>query len=775
MPPALDQPLSHTDAAQASASEELDALRALADAAREHAGLPSGQYLESPSKLAMSNGPLGLTLSYGGSDTGLLSLWDVESGQLVLQAMPSLVRLGGGPSPAPVYAPLGYRFTHVSDPDLGPGLRVEVELFSTSGYTMTQVLTLFAGGPRWTYQLRISGLQRVDITGLRYFDGQWNEQVLAGEWSTSLEDQEQLPGLFRPVGVLPPNTVALGEPLLLFRKDLPMTLVVAFLDETEVPAYFSLARASDTTWTSFTLEHYLVEEPVAPSGTLASKRLLVEFVPGLDPFRATQGYRETMARLYPPAPLPDWLRYQWLSWYVNYMDVTEADIRRHIDYIAQHLSDLGPWHILLDAGWYIAEGRPEADWRAVDRAKFPSGLRALVDYAHSRGVRVVLYFSLPYVDDSPQKGNWNGLRGLLDQGPAWLIPLPEQDGVRRAVYDLEHPGFQDYLRTVMEDFFLRYDVDGIKVDGLGNASRPVLAYRLIANNATSLKDAVYIEGGWQNPIYAQPYAHSFRYGDEVPLFDAPYPNGGLKQHIDYGIYQTFVLGQRANIGAIAGDPNHDPLGLRWIEAALALGSQVALSFDLPRLSPDKLSEYRARLFHYRPFAGERRISGPPSAPTAFSYEVDGTIYLGVINREKGPTRIAVPLAEHGIASGTTVTLYDVTARTYLLRANTLDVSLRGQEFRLYIVRRNAGPIWTNSAVRIEESGADRLVLSVQGPAVVRGFLDVLVPVPLEVKLDGQPLAGEDQDGPSTMSYEAGPGILRLRYPHDKPHRIELRW
>jgi alpha-galactosidase len=215
-----------------------------------------------------------------------------------------------------------------------------------------------------------------------------------------------------------------------------------------------------------------------------------------------------------------------LSWYVYYIGVDEAGMRRHIEYIANYLSDLGPWHVLLDAGWYVTEGRPGSDWRAVDQEKFPSGIRALVDYAHQKGSRVVLYFSLPYVDDNRTDGNWNGLRGLIDQEPEWLIPLGDADGVRSFVYDLNHPGFQSYLRNVMDDFFISYDVDGIKVDGLGNATEPTLAYRLVHDNANSLKSEVYIEGGWQNPVYAHPYSHTFRYGDEVAAFDSPYPNAG---------------------------------------------------------------------------------------------------------------------------------------------------------------------------------------------------------------------------------------------------------
>ena len=45
----------------------------------------------------------------------------------------------------------------------------------------------------------------------------------------------------------------------------------------------------------------------------------------------------------------------------------EWKIREFVDYLADNLGDVGPWHILLDAGWFIAEGRPGAELSVVDQ------------------------------------------------------------------------------------------------------------------------------------------------------------------------------------------------------------------------------------------------------------------------------------------------------------------------------------------------------------------------------------------------------------------------
>ena len=77
-------------------------------------------------------------------------------------------------------------------------------------------------------------------------------------------------------------------------------------------------------------------------------------------------------------------------WFAYGVDIDEVSMRREID----GASALGAELFVLDAGWYVGAGRSGAGdftsglgtWQ-VDTERFPSGLRALRDYAHGRGMK----------------------------------------------------------------------------------------------------------------------------------------------------------------------------------------------------------------------------------------------------------------------------------------------------------------------------------------------------------------------------------------------------
>ncbi|MHB8993454.1 MAG: alpha-galactosidase, partial [Chloroflexota bacterium] len=596
----------------------------------------------------------------------------------------------------------------------------------------------------------------------------------------------------RDDSILRRELVGLGKPLLLYSRALSRGILMSVIDEVPDPAQFSLRLETGHVSGSMGFA-YPVPDDVRATRIQISPRLFFQVTPGGGLQMATSQYRQVMAALYPQPPLPDWVKYQWGSWYAFNMGYDEETLRGQIDYIAENLADLGPWSVLLDAGWYVAEGRPGSSW-VVDEEKFPNGLRALVDYAHSSGVKVVLYFSAPYLDDREREGNWLGLRGFIEQHPDWLIPLQSDSEGASYVYDFTNPELVAYMRALISDFFQLYDVDGIKIDGLGQAEGEQLVagerdtfgdvnkirmftmdlYRLIYEEAGRAGKDVYIESGWAIPNFATQYAHTFRYGDEFPDFENRYPAGGLLEHIDYATLQKAALGQRPNMGMVWGGPESQRMIRQWFEAALAMGTQMTLSSDLTRLSLRDLSALRAVLVHYNAFQGETRFVGMPFAQS-FATSSDGITYLGALNRSRETKNVALRLADYGLDGQREYLMYDVSSARYSKVRGSFSTQMAGSSFRLFLLRDAPGMVWTNSSFKAE-SRPGSLRVEVSGPESLSGFSQIHVPLPSRVRLDGRELAlSPDLRPGSNYWYDKDTGVLRLRYRHQRPHVIEVQY
>jgi hypothetical protein len=565
--------------------------------------------------------------------------------------------------------------------------------------------------------------------------------------------------------------------------------VLAPLDEADRPARFGVRREPNGVFVRVTLETGVLAQD-AQAAAPRSPRLYLEPTESSDPRRALGPFRALSAALYPAPPLPQWVRQQWGSWYVYGMDVDEWKIREYVDYLADYLGDVGPWHILLDAGWFIAEGRSGAEPGRVDPAKFPSGMRALIDYAHRRGVRVILYYSAPYVDTGPAPSKWLALPGLIEQHRDWLIPLGATPEHQSFVYDFTNPGLRAYMRDLLQHYLQDWNADGLTVDMVGHTEGAALnlappdrdglvraaraqslnIYRFVAQEAWRLRPDALIEGAWDMPALARPYAHTWRYGDDFPVFRSDYPIGGLVEHVDYAVLQHLLLGQRPHMGAVTGPPDA-AVNYWWLGAGLALGAGVVLSLPLTTTTPADLAQYRAYLTQAQPFGGATHL-GPGLHPDTFATTVRGTTFLGVLNRERAERDIRVDLAELGLSPETPYLAYDVTQRRGLPAQSAFTARLPGESFRLFVLRREPGVLWTSSSVQ-PSLAPGCLALRLQGPSPVEGFLTAFVPALRAVYLDGRLLTESDL-GREAYRYDPALGVLDLRYRHgDRPRELHL--
>ncbi|KAJ3298829.1 hypothetical protein HDU79_005201 [Rhizoclosmatium sp. JEL0117] len=82
----------------------------------------------------------------------------------------------------------------------------------------------------------------------------------------------------------------------------------------------------------------------------------------------------------------------WNSWNKFACDVNEDLIKEHADaLVASGLADLGYNHINVDDCWQLT--RDEKGFIHEDPSTFPSGIKALSDYIHSKGLKFGLYSS----------------------------------------------------------------------------------------------------------------------------------------------------------------------------------------------------------------------------------------------------------------------------------------------------------------------------------------------------------------------------------------------
>ena len=132
----------------------------------------------------------------------------------------------------------------------------------------------------------------------------------------------------------------------------------------------------------------------------------------------------------------------WSSWNCFMTDINEDLIKATADAMVQlGLVDAGYVYLNLDDGWHGE--RDENGFVHEDPVKFPSGMKALADYLHARGLKLGIY---------SDAGNFTC------QSERRLHPDAQRPGTGRTAHPLQHlrVGYQQAL-------------------GMGRGHRPLLA------------------------------------------------------------------------------------------------------------------------------------------------------------------------------------------------------------------------------------------------------------------------------------------------------------
>lgn len=146
---------------------------------------------------------------------------------------------------------------------------------------------------------------------------------------------------------------------------------------------------------------------------------------------------------------------EWNHWF-SYEDkaIDEETFKRNVDAAAE----LGFEICVLDAGWFGPSEREanwyeaRGDWDRVNATRFPTGIRALSDYTHERGLRFGLWCEIEAL---------GSLAELADREPS-LAAL--RDGERCGYVCLGNPSARDWAFATLDRLIADYNCDWIKLD-----------------------------------------------------------------------------------------------------------------------------------------------------------------------------------------------------------------------------------------------------------------------------------------------------------------------
>ncbi|MFW5761443.1 MAG: glycoside hydrolase family 27 protein [Cyclobacteriaceae bacterium] len=116
----------------------------------------------------------------------------------------------------------------------------------------------------------------------------------------------------------------------------------------------------------------------------------------------------------------------WNSWNTFRLEINEDLVKEVADvFIEKGLKDAGYEYIVIDDGWQIS--RDENGNIVVNEEKFPSGIKALADYIHSKGFKFGIYSDAGYLTC----GGFPGSRGYeyqdARQYAAWGVDYLKYD------------------------------------------------------------------------------------------------------------------------------------------------------------------------------------------------------------------------------------------------------------------------------------------------------------------------------------------------------------
>lgn len=132
-------------------------------------------------------------------------------------------------------------------------------------------------------------------------------------------------------------------------------------------------------------------------------------------------------------------------------------------------AEAGAEYFVIDAGWFAdAEGPGALWWDSIgewkeSKSRFPSGLRTLIDYIRSKGMKPGLWIEIEGIGP-----DYKEIHKMSDD---WFFQVRGQRTMERYRYQLDfrNPAVQEFATNAIEDIINKYDIKYIKIDYNRNA------------------------------------------------------------------------------------------------------------------------------------------------------------------------------------------------------------------------------------------------------------------------------------------------------------------
>jgi len=195
---------------------------------------------------------------------------------------------------------------------------------------------------------------------------------------------------------------------------------------------------------------------LAPGASVEAPPVVLVFARGDDLDEAAVQFARLGRRFwYPRNALADRLPVEWNHWWA-YEDraLDEATFRANVDVAAR----IGIEVCTLDAGWFGASDAgthwydQRGDWEMVNAVRFPSGIRALADDVHARGMRFGIWCEIEGL----------GTRARLAETHPDFVAM--RDGRRLGYVCLGNPAAQQWAFETLDHLIRDYGCDWIKLD-----------------------------------------------------------------------------------------------------------------------------------------------------------------------------------------------------------------------------------------------------------------------------------------------------------------------